>query len=51
MKIEDTEVTPLCPHCEHDLETIHKVSHGPFEQNFVYLCPHCRKVLAITLVN
>ena len=42
------DVVPICPHCEADLPEIHlRKLRGAFGigRGFVFVCPHCRKVL------
>jgi len=52
MKITDADdlgIAPICPHCDHDLAEVYRISDqkGWFQGHlgYCYLCPHCRKVL------
>lgn len=47
INIEDTDEYPLCPHCEHVLETILRTTKGVIFATVVFICPHCKKVLSI----
>ena len=43
---------PICPYCEKELSEVKtkefdKAKLTLISQNFIYMCPHCRKVLAI----
>ncbi len=42
---------PVCPHCEKELDEIRakQFDKGFFKvtEKYVYLCPHCRKVLGV----
>lgn len=46
---EREDVTPVCPHCEHDLTHIHfQELRGTFGRRYLYFCSHCRKVLGVS---
>lgn len=46
-KVED--VTPLCPHCEDEIEEVWwKEIGGWLGKRYIYFCPGCRKVLGIS---
>lgn len=47
--IEDTSLTPRCPHCETDITTIacEKVK-STLGVRYLYFCPKCRKVLGVS---
>ena len=47
IRVEPSDVLPLCPHCEAELDHIKKVEHGVLEKHVIYICPHCRKILGI----
>jgi len=50
IKTEQKEnVTPLCPHCEKKLNTLHYRSlGGRFGRRYVYFCASCEKVLGVS---
>ena len=46
--IQRDDLTPVCPHCDKELESIFVKSKGLGlieGKNTIYFCPHCRKVL------
>lgn len=46
--IDRADLTPVCPHCEMELDQVFRRGSGvPLGQGrtLVYFCPHCRKVL------
>ncbi len=46
--VDRTDLTPVCPHCEHELAEVYRRGVGfPLGQGrtLVYFCPSCRKVL------
>lgn len=43
------DVTPVCPHCSDELDTIWMQElHGFLGRRYIYLCPRCRKVLGVS---
>ena len=48
VKIEKEEITPVCPHCEEELDRLIEVDRGWFYVNRVFCCPHCRKIVGIS---
>lgn len=46
--VEKEDITPVCPHCEKDLDKIVEVDRGFFSVARVYCCPHCRKVIGVS---
>ena len=47
--VEKTEVLPICPHCERELNTVwYQNVHGVFGKRYIYFCPECRKVLGVS---
>lgn len=50
MKIENREnVSPVCPHCQAILQSLwYRKLRGALGRRYVYICPHCRKVLGVT---
>ena len=50
MQIEErNDVTPLCPHCDHGVVTIHYRCLSAFlGRRYVYFCPHCKKILGVS---
>jgi hypothetical protein len=48
MKIVKEDITPVCPHCEKELEKLIEVSRGFFSVNRVYCCPHCHKIVGMS---
>jgi len=51
MKIEiKRDLTPVCPFCEADLETIwtRKIKASFWGVTFIYCCPSCSKVLGVS---
>lgn len=46
---ERQDVTPVCPHCEHDVRTMHYQLLSRFlGRRYVYFCASCRKVLSVS---
>ena len=46
---ERDDVTPVCPHCEHDLKHLHfQQVRGTFGRRYLYFCSNCRKVLGVS---
>ena len=46
--IDREDLSPMCPHCEQDLDQVYRRGTGfPLGQGrtLVYFCPSCRKVL------
>jgi len=46
--VDREDLTPLCPHCEHELTEIYArwKGLGFIEgRNTIFFCPHCMKVL------
>ncbi len=47
--LEQTEMPPVCPHCNATLTEMswHKIKGGPGLVSYIAImsCPHCRKVL------
>lgn len=44
------DITPICPYCEKELDTIYYKSKGVsiiVGKNCLYFCPHCHKVLGM----
>jgi hypothetical protein len=48
VEIRRTEITPVCPHCEREVEELIQVKRGWFAINRVFCCPHCRKIVGMT---
>ena len=53
--IEDTDLVPLCPHCNRELSEIVATipsatgsSRFTFGKRAVYACPRCRKALGVS---
>jgi uncharacterized protein with PIN domain len=43
------EVDPVCPHCSDALKKMwFQELSGMLGKRYVYLCPHCRKVLGVS---
>ena len=47
VRIEKNDLTPVCPHCEKDVDTLVEVKRGWFSINRVFCCPHCRKIVGM----
>lgn len=49
IELEQSQTTPLCPHCQAALTRMHwhKVHGGPSMVNYIVImsCPHCRRVV------
>ena len=46
---ERPDVTPLCPHCDQELKTVHfQPLSGLLGKRYIYFCARCRKVLGIS---
>ncbi len=48
LKIEKEEITPVCPHCEEEVDRLIEVDRGWFYVNRVFCCPHCRKIVGMS---
>ncbi len=47
--IQKNDVTPVCPQCKHDVNTIHyQEITGVFGKRYIYFCPQCRAVLGMS---
>jgi len=46
--IKRTEITPICPYCEQEVQELIQVKRGWFAINRVFCCPHCRKIIGMT---
>ncbi len=47
--IDQEEEFPICPYCEHKLETVWcRELSSFFGKRYIYFCPHCRKVLGVS---
>lgn len=47
--LEDSPKTPLCPHCEREIRTLHaRKIRSQLGVRFVYFCDSCRKVLGVS---
>ena len=47
--VNQDDVTPICPHCSEELDTIWTQElRGFLGRRYVYFCPRCRKVLGIS---
>jgi hypothetical protein len=47
--VEKNDITPLCPHCETSLNSLHfHELRGFFGRRYVYFCSNCRKVLGVS---
>ena len=46
---KEVDYDPLCPHCEAEITEVHwrKISAWTFDE-FVFICPNCKKVIGIT---
>lgn len=47
VKIVDVDVIPLCPLCDKPLDRILRICKGFLLQSYIFVCPHCNKVLSI----
>ena len=47
---ERDDVTPVCPHCERELDGLvaRPLTSSFLSRRLVYCCPHCRKVLGVS---
>lgn len=46
---ESSGKTPLCPHCEGEIDRLNAVKvKSPLGVRFVYFCDRCRKVLGVS---
>ena len=46
---ERNDVTPLCPHCEEPVGTVHyRQLEGFLGRRYVYFCSRCSKVLGMS---
>ena len=48
IEIKKEEITPVCPHCEKQVEQLIEVNRGFFSVNRVFCCPHCHKIVGMT---
>lgn len=47
--VEDSEVDPICPHCEREMHSLLSKRVKSFlGVRFIYFCEHCRKVLGVS---
>jgi hypothetical protein len=44
---DDSELTPICPFCEKEVDRLIEVKKGYFTTKRVYCCPHCRKIVGV----
>ena len=54
VKVKKEEITPLCPHCDKEVEELTQIDiprgfTGGFRgnPNVLISCPHCRKILSV----
>jgi hypothetical protein len=46
---EKENVTPICPHCSAELQTMWvRKAESAFGNRYVYFCPDCKKVLGVS---
>ena len=48
VEIQKKPVSPVCPHCEREVDHLVEVDRGWFAVNRVFCCPHCHKILGMT---
>lgn len=47
--VDNSPKSPLCPHCETEIETLHaRKIRSQLGVRYLYFCGHCRKVLGIS---
>ena len=47
--IQKNDVTPVCPHCKHDVTIVHfQEITGVFGKRYIYFCAQCRAVLGMS---
>ncbi len=44
---EESKHDPVCPHCEKKIAEMHWRRSQAFHEEYVFMCPHCRKVLGV----
>ncbi len=42
---QESTADPICPHCEKKLKEIHWRRISAWCEEYLYMCPHCHKVL------
>lgn len=49
MYIKESEVNPVCPFCNIELQTIlYQMISAFLGKRYIYYCPECRKVLGLS---
>lgn len=48
LKIEQADITPICPHCDKEIEKLIEVSRGFMSINRVFCCPNCHKIVGVS---
>lgn len=45
---KEVDYAPKCPHCEKDMHEIHwRQMRTTMYHEYLYMCPHCRKVIGV----
>ena len=45
---ERSDITPICPHCEHPVSIYFREISGFLGKRYVYFCAMCKKVLGVS---